>query len=66
MGGGGGVREERREAVVEVGEEEDVPLCEGFEDGGLVDAVERAGLHLAYAAHMGESRKIGLAWIAGL
>ena len=48
-GGGGGGGEEGTEAVVEVGEEEDFTLGEGFEEGRLVYAVEGAGFDFAYA-----------------
>ena len=41
--------EEGKEAVVEVGEEEDFAVGEGGEEGGLVDAVEGAGFEFAYS-----------------
>ena len=46
-GGGGG--EEGKEAVVEIGEEEDFTVGEGGEEGGLINAVEGAGFEFAYS-----------------
>ena len=43
---GGGGEEEGEEAVIEVGEEEDFTIGEGGEEGGLVDAVEGACVHV--------------------
>jgi len=51
-GDGGGGGEEGEGAVVEVGEEEDVTLGEGGEEGGLVDAVERAGFEFTHSVCM--------------
>ena len=44
---GGVGRDERVDAVVEIGKKEDFAGGEGVDERGLVDAVERAGLYFA-------------------
>ena len=48
-GYGGGGRKEGEEAVVEVGEEEDLAVGERGQEGGLVDAVEGAWFEFTYS-----------------
>ena len=52
-GGGGG--EEGKEAVVDVGEEEDFAVGERGQEGGVVDAVEGAWFEFAYSVFAGVS-----------
>ena len=54
-GYGGVGRKEGKEAVVEIGEEEDFTVWEGGEEGGLVDAVEGAWFEFAYSVCAGKS-----------